>query len=108
MVPLCHYGLEKWLQIWYHCIGGTMANINKIYSKACASVNNITFSELCSLIEDVGFEFDRQKGTSHKIYKHPMIQDRLDSMVNAQDDHGKAKPYQVKIVLDLIEKYGLL
>lgn len=85
-----------------------MANISKIYAKARASANNISFSELCYLVEEAGFKFDRQRGTSHIIYKHPNIQDRFDAMVNIQDDHGRAIPYQVKLVLDLIEKYGLL
>lgn len=78
----------------------------KVYRKACNSANNLSFSELCCLVEGIGYVFDRQKGTSHLIYKHPEIKDRIDSLVNIQDDHGKAKPYQVKLILSLIEKYG--
>ncbi|MCK9594215.1 MAG: type II toxin-antitoxin system HicA family toxin [Candidatus Omnitrophica bacterium] len=85
-----------------------MPDIFKIYEKACASSNNLSFLELCNLVEGAGFVFDRQKGTSHKIYKHPLIRDRIDAMVNIQDVHGKAKSWQVKVVLDLIEKYGLI
>jgi len=82
--------------------------VEKLYEKAQSSPNNFSFDELCILVEGAGYEFDRQKGTSHKIYKHPKIRDRYDAMVNIQNDHGRAKSYQVKIVLGLIDKYNLL
>lgn len=84
-----------------------MPDLFDIYQKACASPNNFPFSELCRLIEGVGFEFRRQKG-SHMIFKHPHIHDYQDAMVNVQDFDGKAKAKQVRIVLEIIEKYGLL
>ena len=84
-----------------------MSDIFKLYEKAYASPSSFTFSELCSLLEGAGFVFDRQKG-SHKIYKHPSIQNRLEGLVNVQNDHGKANAYQVKAALNLIDKYELL
>lgn len=81
-----------------------------LYEKALVSPNNFTFAELCTLVEKVGFESKRQKGTSHRIYKHPLIHDPVDGygLINIQNVHGKAKPYQVRIVTGLIEKYSLL
>jgi hypothetical protein len=47
----------------------------------------------------------RQKGTSHAVFKTPWPGD---PRVNIQDDHGKAKTYQVKQVLAAIEKRQML
>ena len=81
----------------------------KIFEKALASPSNLFFEEACYLAVSAGFRFRRQKGTSHRIYKHTAIADRLDSMINIQEgDNGKAKTYQVKILLGLIEKYHLI
>lgn len=78
-----------------------------LYNKALCSVHNFSFNELCSLAEGAGYKPSRQNG-SHKIYKHTLIPDRYDAMVNIQSIHGKAKPVQVKKLVDLIDKYGLL
>jgi hypothetical protein len=43
----------------------------------------------------------RQLGTSHAIFKTPWVGD---PRINIQDDKGKAKAYQVKQVLQAIEK----
>ncbi len=85
-----------------------MSRVEKIYRNAINSASNISFQDLCHLLEYLGFEKRKQKGTSHRIYKHPQIKDIQDAMVNIQDDAGKAKSYQVNIVLRLIEKYSLL
>ncbi len=49
-----------------------------------------------------GFQLDRING-SHHIFVHPEIPE----LVNLQDVNGKAKPYQVKQLLQLIERYNL-
>ncbi len=49
-----------------------------------------------------GFRLDRIHG-SHHIFVHP---DLLE-LVNLQNVGGKAKPYQVKQLLQIIEKYHL-
>lgn len=85
-----------------------MSRVEKIYRNAINSTSNVSFQDLCYLVEYVGFEKRRQKGTSHRIYKHPKIGDMQDAMINIQDDSGKAKSYQVEIALELIEKYNLL
>jgi len=40
---------------------------------------------------------------SHHIYMHPDIP----KLINLQNIDGKAKPYQVKQLLQLIERYNL-
>jgi predicted RNA binding protein YcfA (HicA-like mRNA interferase family) len=50
------------------------------------------------MAEMAGFVFDRAGGP-HKIYKHA-----AGGMMNFQDVNGKAKPYQVKQLLDYIRR----
>lgn len=59
----------------------------------------IRFSELCKVCDHYFGGF-RTKG-SHRIYKTPWPGD---PRVNIQDDKGKAKAYQVRQVLQAIEK----
>jgi predicted RNA binding protein YcfA (HicA-like mRNA interferase family) len=74
----------------------------KLLQKALASPNNLRFGELVGLIEAFGFSLNRVSG-SHHIYFHPLVPE----MVNLQNVHGKAKPYQVRQCLKLIERYNL-
>ena len=63
----------------------------------------ITVTEDCEdVIEGVGFEFKRQKG-SHMVYSNPDISERM-----VIQKHGlKAKSYQVRQLRDIINKHGL-
>ena len=80
----------------------------KLYEKALRNPKGLAFDELCRLTEYAGFSFARQKG-SHKTYKNPEIPDRLDQQITiSSGKHGEAKPYQVRDLLDLIEKYDLI
>ncbi len=63
---------------------------------------NIRFSEVTVCAESFGFHLDRING-SHHIYYHQDVPELL----NLQNVKGKAKPYQVKQLLQLIEKYNL-
>lgn len=63
---------------------------------------NVRFADLQNLVEGLGFELRRTSG-SHHIYAHPDVPE----LVNLQDVGGQAKPYQVRQVLCLIERYGL-
>jgi len=49
-----------------------------------------------------GFRLDRING-SHHIFEHPEVP----GLLNLQDIKGKAKSYQVKQLLCLIERYNL-
>jgi hypothetical protein len=63
---------------------------------------NLDFDDLVSLVEGFGFELDRIRG-SHHIFTHPGIPDLL----SLQSVRGQAKPYQVRQLLRLVERYNL-
>ena len=62
---------------------------------------NIKFSDLRSLLLDLGFA-ERTQG-SHHIYSRPGVEELL----NLQRDGNKAKAYQVKQVRNVVVRYGL-
>jgi len=74
----------------------------KLLNKILSGSKNINFSDLVILAESFGFYLARSKG-SHNIYVHKNIPE----LINLQNVKGKAKPYQVKQFLELIEKYNL-
>ena len=62
---------------------------------------NIRFSGLRALMQHLGFE-ERIRG-SHHLYRREGVAEK----VNLQRDDGNAKPYQVRQVRQLIQKYKL-
>jgi len=60
----------------------------------------VRFSDLCQVCEHY-FGPARQGGSSHRIYRMPWPGD---PRVNIQNDKGMAKAYQVKQVLQAIER----
>ena len=75
---------------------------HKLLQKALSSPANIQFEEACALARAFGFHLSRVKG-SHHIFAHPGVRE----FVNLQEVRGKAKPYQVKQLLALVEGYNL-
>ena len=65
-------------------------------------VANVAFYDLARLLVRLGFVLRRTTG-SHHIYVHPEVP----QAVNIQEVGGKAKPYQVRQVVRLIERYNL-
>jgi predicted RNA binding protein YcfA (HicA-like mRNA interferase family) len=65
-------------------------------------VRNIAFEDLLRLVEAFGFELRRVSG-SHHIFAHPEIPELL----NLQEVDGQAKPYQIRQLLKLVERYAL-
>lgn len=65
------------------------------------SDSNISFTELCNLLTYLGFN-ERIRG-SHHIFNFI----DMDEILNLQPNDGKAKPYQVKQVRNIIIKYKL-
>jgi predicted RNA binding protein YcfA (HicA-like mRNA interferase family) len=65
-------------------------------------VRNVSFGDLQRLVEALGFEQDRIRG-SHAIYRHPEVRER----VNLQPHGRQAKPYQVRQVVELAARYSL-
>ena len=74
----------------------------KLLKKLLSGSRNIKFSEAISVAEAFGFKLDRING-SHHIYAHPDVQE----LVNLQEVKGKAKPYQIRQLLKIIETYNL-
>ncbi len=58
---------------------------------------------MCKIAEWFGFQFKGGKG-SHRVYARPGIREIL----NFQDVDGRAKPYQVRQFIQIVEKYNLL
>ncbi len=74
------------------------AKCDKLFTKAQNNAAGLRFTKLIQLVECYGFVFSRQRG-SHRTYKHHGLGV---SIPLQPDKNGKAKPYQVKQVLDHI------
>jgi predicted RNA binding protein YcfA (HicA-like mRNA interferase family) len=79
-----------------------MTRKQKLIQKLLSGSKNIRFSEAQTAIEAFGFRFARVSG-SHYIYTHP----DLPELINLQNVGGKAKPYQIKQFLEIVERYNL-
>ena len=66
------------------------------------AVQNVAFGDLQSLVTGFGFQLRRVSG-SHHIYWHPAISE----LINLQNVNGEAKPYQIRQLLRLVERYNL-
>lgn len=64
---------------------------------------NISFNELCNLLEKLGCKLERIAG-SHHIFSYNDVVELIDLQPDKKD-HSKAKSYQVKQVRKFIEKY---
>lgn len=74
----------------------------KLLAKVLASSKNVSFHDMIILVEAFGFHLSRING-SHHIFVHPQIPE----LVNLQEKNGKAKPYQVREFLQLVEEHDL-
>lgn len=74
--------------------------MDKLLAEMKQNPKGIRFAELCRVC-DYFFGAARQSGSSHRVYKTPW---QGDPRVNIQNDHGKAKAYQVRQVLKAIER----
>jgi len=79
-----------------------MAKPKKILAKVLAGSKNIAFRDFVVLVESFGFRLSRVSG-SHHIYVHENVKE----LVNLQNVKGQVKPYQVKQVMELVERYNL-
>lgn len=62
---------------------------------------NVRFSDFVALIQALGFEYDRQRG-SHKAYRHG-----CGAVLNIQSAGGEGKSYQIVQLLHAIDAFGL-
>jgi predicted RNA binding protein YcfA (HicA-like mRNA interferase family) len=74
----------------------------KLLERTLTGSKNVRFDEMVSLVEAFGFHLSRISG-SHHIFVHPDVQE----LVNLQDVGGKAKPYQIRQFLRLVERSNL-
>ena len=78
-------------------------NRRKLFARlVTGAVQNVAFADLQSLVTGFGFQLRRVSG-SHYIYGHPAIPE----LINLQNVDGQAKPYQIRQVLRLVERYNL-
>ena len=63
---------------------------------------NVRFGEMVRLVQAYGFRQGRVRG-SHHIFVHPDAPE----LVNLQEVRGRAKPYQIRQFLRLVERYNL-
>jgi len=76
---------------------------DRLLSKlARGGYHNVSFADLRRLVEALGFSLSRVTG-SHHIFSHPEISE----LVNLQEVKGQAKPYQIRQLLRLVERYNL-
>lgn len=74
----------------------------KLLQKILSNPTNIRFQDVVNCAKMFGFRLDRING-SHHIFVHPDVPELL----NLQNVKGEAKPYQIKQLLQLIERYNL-
>jgi predicted RNA binding protein YcfA (HicA-like mRNA interferase family) len=77
-------------------------NKRKLLQRALTGSKNIRFEEMVTLVEAFGFRLARVSG-SHHIFERAGVPE----IVNLQDQKGKAKPYQIRQFLRLVEEYNL-
>jgi len=77
-------------------------NPRKLLAKVLASPANVRFAEMQRLVEAFGFRLFRVSA-SHHIYGRAGLNEQL----NLQEVQGKAKPYQIRQFLKLVELYNL-
>lgn len=77
-----------------------MAKREKLLSLALSGPASMRFDDLCALAECYGFVLRRGGGTSHRVYKRAGYM----RLLVFQNAGGKAKPYQVKDLLDALRE----
>ena len=93
--------------MWVRTVGphlyGRNVNNQRLLSRlARGDVRNVRFTDACRLVEALGFVRRRVSG-SHHTFVHPDVPE----LINLQDVGGQAKPYQIRQLLKLIERYDL-
>lgn len=80
-----------------------MTKPDKLYEQLVrSSARTISFRDFERLVAAFGFDLRRTKG-SHRQYSHP----RIPFVMTVNPDGPSAHRYQVRLLLDYIEEYGL-
>ncbi|TFD76110.1 toxin HicA [Cryobacterium sp. Sr8] len=77
-----------------------MASVKDLVDQMRSNPKNVGYADVRKVCEHY-FGSARQSVTSHAVFKMPW---HGDPRVNIQNDHGKAKAYQVRQVLQAIDK----
>ena len=77
-------------------------NKRKLFARIVANQKNVNYHDFITLLNAFGFSQRRNRG-SHSIFKHKQVPIN----VNAQNENGEAKPYQIVQFLSLVEQYDL-
>ena len=80
-----------------------MTKAEKLLESVRRNPKGVRFDDLCRLVERLGFVLRARAGGSHRIYSNPKVAE----VINLQETGGMAKPYQVRQVLTLVEKYRM-
>jgi len=80
-----------------------MSRPSKLLELARRSPTGLSFTELQRLVEAAGFTLIRIAGDHHVYTRQGIVE-----IINLQPKHSKAKVYQVKQVLALIDKYSIV
>ena len=78
----------------------SVASVEEILAQMGRSPKGVRFKDLCKVCDQY-FGEARQSGSSHRVYRTPW---QGDPRVNIQNAKGKAKPYQVRQVLQAIQR----
>jgi len=74
----------------------------KLLQTIIAGGKNVAFDDMVRLVEAFGFRLARVR-SSHHIFVHANVNE----LINLQKIKGKAKPYQIRQFLKLVERYHL-
>ena len=74
----------------------------RLLKRIATAQRNVRFKDLLTLAQALGFRLSRTEG-SHHILIHPAVAEPL----NLQNVRGQAKAYQVKQLLQVVERYNL-
>jgi predicted RNA binding protein YcfA (HicA-like mRNA interferase family) len=82
-----------------------MAKKEKLKAKllTIGQEKNFRLDELCTLLQQLGFD-ERQGKGSHRIFYREGVEEQI-NLQPTKD--GKAKPYQVKQVRQIVKAYSL-
>ena len=81
-----------------------MSTFEKLLQAIRRNPRGVRFDDLCRLVERLGFQLRARGGTSHRIYSRIGVTEVINLQ---QGSSGTAKPYQVRQILALVEKYKL-
>ncbi len=77
-------------------------NPHKLFRKALNGPKNLPFHDFLQLANAFGFRLARTSGSHHIL-----IHDEVAEPLNLQEVDGKAKPYQVRQFLRIVEENNL-